>query len=405
MVIFRLNSTPVKLLFCITLMVANLVNCMIGSRRLFRVRPAMKDLRAGSFDTGVPIHEAGGTQDVSHQAVSESLPCMVDDGTRKVADSVSAVAREPFNSVSTLMQKYGGQFERINSPLFPHCDIYLCGTMHVANSSINMVRDVIQSTLPDYVVLELCEERIETLQPVQDDPTANSFAKILHLSWERRCFKTLCLELFALMQNRGAKLLGSRVGGELAAAAKEAHQIGSVALLGDRLYSVTMQRIQDRLSLRAKIIVACQLLWETLTMTFQKMKEFTTPGESNLAFVQREIDHTVKHLPALAEVVIFERDAYLARTIADVSTFGFGKLPPPGVSITRKGKVLAVVGAGHLGGIRRHLMSDNVNSTRMLELSSSSAHNATWAGPGMLQVVDLARLYSHNTEEKVSAGG
>eukprot|EP01032_Pedospumella_encystans_P009048 gene9048-10684_t len=381
----------------------------MGSRRLFRVRPAMKNLRAGSIDSGLPTSGAdGGAQDVPHQTAGESSLCTVDAETRNVADSFVVVperTQQPPSNVSALMQKYGGQFEHINSPLYPHCDIYLCGTMHVANSSIDMVRDVIQSTLPDYVVLELCEERIDTLQPVEDDLATNTFAKVLRLSWERRCLKTLCLELFALMQNRGAKLLGSRVGGELAAAAKEAHQIGSVALLGDRLYSVTMQRIQDRLSLRAKITVACMLVWETLTMTFQKMKEFTTPGESNLAFVQREIDHTVKHLPALAEVVIFERDAYLARTIADVATLGFGKLPLAGAPITRKGKVLAVVGAGHLGGIRRHLMSDAVNSTRMQELSRSSAHNATWAGPGMLQVVDLARLYKNNENENVSAGG
>ena len=369
----------------------------------------MKNLRAGSIDSGLPTSVTDGdAQDDPHRTARESSLCTVDAEARNVADSFVVVperTQPPPSNVSALMQKYGGQFEHINSPLYPHCDIYLCGTMHVANSSIDMVRDVIQSTLPDYVVLELCEERIDTLQPVEDDLATNTFAKVLRLSWERRCLKTLCLELFALMQNRGAKLLGSRVGGELAAAAKEAHQIGSIALLGDRLYSVTMQRIQDRLSLRAKITVACMLVWETLTMTFQKMKEFTTPSESNLAFVQREIDHTVKHLPALADVVIFERDAYLARTIGDVATLGFGKLLLAGAPTTRKGKVLAVVGAGHLGGIRRHLMSDVVNSTRMLELSRSSAHNATWAGPGMLQVVDLARLFSSKENESVSAGG
>ena len=369
----------------------------------------MINLRAGSIDSGLHTSGAdGGAQDVPYQTAGESLLRTVDAETRNVADNFVVIperTQQPPGNVSALMQKYGGQFEHINSPLYPHCDIYLCGKMHVANSSIDMVRDVIQSTLPDYVVLELCEERIDTLQPVEDDLATKTFAKVLRLSWERRCLKTLCLELFALMQNRGAKLLGSRVGGELAAAAKEAHQIGSVALLGDRLYSVTMQRIQDRLSLRAKITVVCLLFWETLTMTFQKMKEFTTPSESNLAFVQREIDHTVKHLPALAEVVIFERDAYLARTIADVATLGFGKLPLSGVPITRRGKVLAVVGAGHLGGIRRHLMRDAVNSMRMLELSRSSAHNVTWAGPGMLQVVDLARLYNNNEHENVSAGG
>ena len=196
------------------------------------------------------------------------------------------------------------------------------------------------------------------------------------------------------MQNRGAQLLGGRVGGELNAAARAGHDVGSTVILGDRAYSVTIQRIQDRLTFRGKIVVAFMLLWETVTMSVIKMKDFTRSTENDLDFVQAETDHFAKHLPVLADVVIFERDAYMARTIADVASLGFGALPPPGTVPSRRGRIVAVVGAGHLAGIKRHLMSSHVSSAQMHAFANSSAHNSTWAGPGMLHVVDVAKLYA-----------
>jgi len=296
--------------------------------------------------------------------------------------------------VSALTSQYGGKVMCVHSPLYPHCEIYLCGTQHVANTSIKMVLDVVHSVRPNYVIVELCGERLNTLHPEQEAPEIDTVLKVVTLSWKQKSLRTFFAELFALMQNRGAQLLGGRVGGELSAAARAGHEVGSTVILGDRAYSVTMQRIDDRLTFRGKIAVAVMLLWETLSMSVIQMTDYTTSADSDLDFVQKETDHFAKHLPVLADVVITERDAYLARTIADVASLGFGVLPPPGTVLPHRGRIVAVVGAGHLVGIRRHLMYGGASSAQMHALASSSAHNSTWAGPGMLHVVDVAKLYA-----------
>ena len=50
-----------------------------------------------------------------------------------------------------------------HSVVSPHINIYLCGTLHVAQTSADMVKDVIRCVQPDFVMLELCEARIDNL--------------------------------------------------------------------------------------------------------------------------------------------------------------------------------------------------------------------------------------------------
>ena len=100
-----------------------------------------------------------------------------------------------------------------------------------------------------------------------------------------------------------------------------------------------------------------------------------------------------KHMPVFASVVISERDEYIAQTICEIAQIGFGQLPPPGTHFYRKGKIVAVVGAGHLSGIERCLLAGGSTLERMQDISSSSRHNSTWPGRGMLHVIDAAQLY------------
>ena len=57
----------------------------------------------------------------------------------------------------------------------------------------------------------------------------------------------------------------------------------------------------------------------------------------------------------------------------------------------RRGRVLAVVGAGHLEGIQRWLRVGGVREERLHEISSTSKQGSTWPGRGVVQVVDPMR--------------
>ena len=61
----------------------------------------------------------------------------------------------PFDNedVRILSEKYKNKF--ICTEVNPDCEIFLCGTLHVAKSSADFVVDVIRNLRPDFVIVEL----------------------------------------------------------------------------------------------------------------------------------------------------------------------------------------------------------------------------------------------------------
>jgi pheromone shutdown protein TraB len=311
--------------------------------------------------------------------------------------------------VKSLIDKYPSRVSLINQSCFPCCDIYLCGTLHVSNSSVVMVSDCIETLKPSFVVVELCESRIDVLEDRAATPET-TLKQILYDCWKGKSFKSLGVSFLSWMQQKAASSIGSKLGEELAASGKAAYAQGSTVILGDRKYSVTIQRSLDRLTTPQKIKLSLFLLFEVATLGLGKLKEYILKSETEPTFVDDELAHFAKRHPGLAEVIISERDEYLSQTIAEVARLGFASPPstPAGAEDdfgagSPKGSILAVVGAGHVPGIKRHLSKGGVSLERIRDISRSSKHNATWPDMGMMHVVDLDSLYGNHMTRNRSA--
>ena len=94
-------------------------------------------------------------------------------------------------------------------------------------------------------------------------------------------------------------------------------------------------------------------------MTFSKMTDYIRKTEQDAQFVKDEMMRLKKSLPDFAEVVIDERNEYLTQSILQIAHChtlmnqmernSYGLIGPS------RGKIVAVVGAGHLEGILKHL--------------------------------------------------
>jgi hypothetical protein len=114
--------------------------------------------------------------------------------------SVAVVDSHPDPYINSLLLKYKGRFCCCNSPLYPNCDIFLCGTLHVAQSSSDMVQEVVQGLRPKYVVLELCESRVDSLSEWEEEDPQNAappvrFRDIIRVSWVEKSFQTFGMGL------------------------------------------------------------------------------------------------------------------------------------------------------------------------------------------------------------------
>ena len=298
-------------------------------------------------------------------------------------------------TLEALHTKYKSRFVCCHMPMYPEIDVYLCGTLHVAKTSAEMVQEVIRTIKPSYVVLELCEARADSLHEVDLNHLANvTLSSVVRLSFEERSLKTFGMGMLSWMQLKSAKVMGNRLGGELAMAAREGASLQSVVVLGDRLYGVTIQRIFDKLHLVEKVKMVVLLFWEVLTMSIFRLKEYVHKSETDDSFITDEIRKFRKHLPTFATVIVTERDEYLAQTLLEIARVGFRQHQPMHPSqAAPRGRIVAVIGAAHLAGVQRCLSSGGCSDEHIAEISSSSKHNSTWAGRGMLQIVNTQSLF------------
>ncbi len=200
------------------------------------------------------------------------------------SEDASVVPLDQKSVPEQLLDRYKGKLLHCNIPTYPNCDIYLCGTLHVAESSCIMVKDVINNVSPSFVLLELCEARLDSLLEYEPSIMERNLtlSDIFRDSMNERSIKILGTGLLTWMQLKAAKVTGNKLGGELATAARAGYDKGATLVLGDRLYAVTIQRIFDKLNFIEKIKLVFILFWEIITMSIVKLKDYIKKTENEV---------------------------------------------------------------------------------------------------------------------------
>ena len=226
-------------------------------------------------------------------------------------------------------------------------DLRLVGTAHISSTSVALVRQQIEDWGPDLVAVELCESRKASLL----EPEALENEDLLKILNDGKSHMILLQSALAAEQRRMGVASGEKPGAELLAAIEAAEEVGVPVELGDRDVVITLRRALSKMGLREKWRVMDAFLWQEDDDDEASVEELLEDSDmlSNLMEEAREV------APGAGSVLIDERDAFIA-----------GRLQ----QIRGKGKVLAVVGAGHLNGIVHELGEPAMESTsRLAELN------------------------------------
>ncbi len=223
----------------------------------------------------------------------------------------------------------------------------LLGTAHVSRTSVEAVRAAIASGEYDSVAVELDAGRLQSLT----DPDALARLDLVKVLREGKTHLFAANLALAAYQRRLAEQLDVEPGAELKAGALDARERGLPVHLIDREVGLTFKRALRRLSWwgRTKIsagIMASMFADEEVgDAEIEKLKQGDMLESSFGEFAQDN--------PALYETVIAERDRYMATRLRQAGAPFDGN---PGAAPHR---MLAVVGAGHLQGLERHLREDS----------------------------------------------
>lgn len=214
--------------------------------------------------------------------------------------------------------------------------VKLIGTAHVSKESADYVQKIILEKKPDTVCVELCNTRLDSIQ--DSDKWRNM--DIIKIIREKKALLLFINLILASFQKRIAKKFGVQPGQEMINAVNSAKEIDAVIVPADRDIQITLSRVWRGMGFLKKLKLVFQLLLslgssdDITEEEIEKMKQ-----EDILKSILTDVK---KSHPEIERILIDERDMYLAEKIKNA----------PGENI------IAVVGAGHVPGIKKYI-ADN----------------------------------------------
>ena len=215
-------------------------------------------------------------------------------------------------------------------------NIILIGTAHISKDSVKEVRDAIEKYQPDIVAVELCERRHEAITK-KDKWESTPVTQLLK---SNNAYLMLAQTFLSSIQRRLGKEYGVEPGSEMIAAMQEAKKFGLKVALVDRDISITLKRAWRKMGIREKFRLTWEFLKAMLGFEEEELEDLDLKKLMDQDVISALMEEFGEIAPSATNVLIHERDTYISKKILDES---------------KKGKVLAVVGAGHLKGITKHL--------------------------------------------------
>jgi pheromone shutdown protein TraB len=217
--------------------------------------------------------------------------------------------------------------------------ITLVGVGHVFNIS-EQVRQIIFSQRPKVVCVELDPHRYETLR----NPEAARSMPIMY-------------RMLAEVQKRMAREFGGEVGMEMIAATEAAKEIGAVVEFIDDDAVAIFERLWKEMPVKEKVC----LMFSAITGFFmtkgrieKELERFEENGEDYLRLFGEQF-------PTIKRMLIDDRNRMMALRIEG--------------ACAHHGKVVAVVGDGHIEGIKKLLNKDEIKVFRLRDLREWSSHD------------------------------
>jgi len=201
--------------------------------------------------------------------------------------------------------------------------IIILGTSHISPESLKVIRNTIKNEKPDCVAVELDPSRYVALTRKTGSRPPGVFLKTL-----------------AWLQKELGKLTGISPGREMMKAIEVSKKEKIPVYLIDQNFLVTVKELQE-ISFFEKLKLLC-----TIFLGIRSKKEVDLRKVPPKKVVKDAIKFLKKHFPEIYRVLVAKRDKYMSEAIKE---------------LTRKyNKILVVVGAGHVEGLKKLLKNEEL---------------------------------------------
>ncbi len=282
-------------------------------------------------------------------------------------------------------EKTGGERDYPDDVHFLDVDgreFILVGTAHISRESVDLVREVIEKERPDCICIELDPARFEALSEERRWESLDLREVI-----RKKQLSTLLVNLMlASYQKRLGGKLGVLPGSEMLEAVRAAQEHDIAIALCDRDIRATLRRAWHSISLWRKLVLISSVVasaFERPEISEEDLRKLRQ--QDVLSELMQELGQA---MPNLKRVLIDERDDYLAQKMRDASG----------------DRVVAVVGAGHIEGMREALLAGRVADLESLATIPPVSPVWKWIGWGVPALI-LASIAAIGFSKGPAAAG
>jgi pheromone shutdown-related protein TraB len=248
-------------------------------------------------------------------------------------------------------------------------DIFLIGTAHISRTSAETVKKFITEEKPDAVCIELCPSRFQSIT----NPEKWKNMDIIAIIKQKKALLLLVNLILSSFQKRLARQLGLNPGQEMIEAIHLAQDNNIPLVLADRDIQITFTRIWKKLGFFGKIRLFFMLILSIFNEENFSEEEIEKLKSEDV--LTAALNDLAISFPRLKNTLIDERDQYLAEKIRNA----------PGK------KIVAVVGAGHIPGIKKEIYKNHdLESLTYIPKSSPWLKWILWAIPIAIIIIVIS---------------
>ena len=213
----------------------------------------------------------------------------------------------------------------------------IIGTAHVSQESVDEVKDAIYEHPPDVVAIELDRGRYISLREKMNGIERDDAISVTKIIKENKVGLFFVSTLLSYFQSKIGADVDVAPGSEMIGAIEASEDLEIPIALIDRDVNVTLQRALNKMGFIEKMKFMFSLIASVLG--FDDEEKIDIEDLKNPDNLDDLMEMFKDEAPSVHEVLVHERDAYLAGRIM--------QLP--------QDHVIAVVGAGHKPGIEKYL--------------------------------------------------
>jgi pheromone shutdown-related protein TraB len=255
--------------------------------------------------------------------------------------------------------------------IYNNKDIYLLGTAHISQTSVEEVKELIDTVLPDSVCIELDKQRYESIsneKKWQD-------TKVLDIVKSKKAGMFLVNIVLSNYQKKLAEQFNINPGAEMMKGIESAKKHNANLVLADRNIQTTFSRIWRYSSLWEKAKIITSLLYSIIDseeISEEELEELKS-GDM-LSSALSELGNSFK---GINKYLLEERNEYLANKIKNA-----------------KGEtVVAILGAAHVPGVKEEIFKEqNMSELNSLPKKSDIGKIFAWLIPIALLIMIIATL-------------